>query len=112
MASTWFEPFNYIEWGENYKVYRLDETCGQAITRLIKLVRQSSASTRDWAILRLYKLFQIHGLTEEQCGEFAEALYTYVDNETGLPKTSILYNSSFLGLPKKDKEQVQRDYYN
>ncbi|WP_342719876.1 SIR2 family protein (plasmid) [Bacillus paramycoides] len=112
MDSTWLEPFHFIEWGENYRVYRPDEILGQAITRLIKLVRHSSVTTRDRAVLRLFKLFQIHGLTEEQCGEFADALYTNVDNETGLPKTSILYNSSFLRLPKKNEEQVQQNYYN
>ncbi|MDM5040964.1 SIR2 family protein [Bacillus sp. OR-18] len=112
MRSTWFEPFTFIEWGENYEGYGPNVNWGQAITRLIKLVRDSPEFTRDLALLRLSKLFKISGLTEEQCKEFAEALYNNIDNKTGLPKTSIMYNSNFLYLPKSDKEQVQRDYYN
>lgn len=108
----WFEPFGHIKWSDNYKVNLKDEAWDNAITRLIKLVRDFNNSARDNAIVRLNSLFEICGLTEEQCEDFAEALYSRTDKQTELPCTFRFFNSFFLRLPKKDEEQVKRNYYN
>ncbi|WP_095021692.1 SIR2 family NAD-dependent protein deacylase [Bacillus thuringiensis] len=107
----WFEPFTHIKWSENYKANRKDPAWSNDIKRLIRLVGNSKNSTRDNAIVRLSRLFEINGLTKEQCEEFTEALYCRIDQQTQLPCTLRFYNSFLLHLPKKEEEQVKQNFY-
>ena len=109
--SKWFEPFEFIEWNGKYKVTAPDVSWKKDINRLIDLVREAKIVTRDKAIQRLSELHTINGLTEEQCWEFADALYSCRNTDTGLPIANNYYNSVFLNWPIVEGVHIKELYY-
>ncbi len=58
---------------------------------------------RKKSILRLVKLYRLKLLNSKQCKNFADVLWNNVDQKTGLPTNTGLYNFSFLNLPHPQK---------
>ncbi len=106
------DPFLYIEWEENTFLSQDFErsTWSLPIRILIEIVRSGSPLARGHAALRLSKLHEISGLTIEERESFANALWSRVDPDTGLPSETLFYRFAFLKLPEVEEGQAKANF--
>jgi hypothetical protein len=106
------EPFGYIKWEENTHLpQEFDRsTWSLPIKTLIELVRSGSPLVRGHAAFRLSKLCEIDGLRLEEKELFANALWSRVAPDTGLPSETIFFKSTFLHLPELEVGQAKAKF--
>ncbi len=104
-VHSWPEPFEKIDTtrmsGSNNKVP--DRT----IRELIKLVRSSEPLVRSRASRRLVKLQYIGLMTQSQTSAFANALWSKVEESTGLPSVVRFTASDMLYMPETKGASVK-----
>ena len=110
--ELWDEPLRFIKWLPDTKLnLEFDRSAWAApITNLIRIVEHGSREARRRAVARLVTIYSIDGLTDEENGHFARALWSKVDPNTGLPSDTDFFDSSFLHLPEPN-EGVAKDLF-
>lgn len=99
------EPFGAINW---YYIKSLPEnyeraSCSKQIKELIEIVAKTDPDARQCAIMRLFSLYRLDGLTKEEKKGFAEAIWTFIDKDKKLPKVKNMPPISFLDLPEPEE---------
>jgi hypothetical protein len=107
--QLWREPFTYIDWDDGTQLNdKFDRTAwAPQITNLIRIVQDGTAEARTRAILRLAKLHEIKGLSADQKAAFGAALWTRLDENTGLPTHTGHHDFGLLHLPSPDPDRVR-----
>lgn len=108
MANDWPEPCMYV-WSQIAScLSRLDndDRWSAAVSALLHAAREGSTIARQRGIYRLATLHYTGLLTQGEQDRFGEALWQKVDDATGLPSDTGLYDSAFLRLPSPEPEQA------
>jgi hypothetical protein len=106
------EPFQDIKWEDNTHLSSgFDRSSWSLpIKILIEIVKSGNSISRGSAAFRLSKLCEIDGLTSEEKELFAEALWSRIDPNTGLPSETKFYNFAFLNLPEINVGQAKENF--
>ncbi len=101
VSDSWVEPMGYLRLsplalqacpsGSNWRA---------SIRGLIDQVRSGAPISRGHAVLRLATLYELGGLSEEEARDFGEALWSRVDESSGLPSVPTLLPEAYLALPQ------------
>ena len=79
---------------------------------LLKVTRQDTGEARARAVIRLEKCFEANIFSQAQREAFGLALWSQIDDKTGLPARTSYYPHAFLSLPSPDinaaKEAVKK----
>jgi hypothetical protein len=104
------EPFDF--YGLRTKIPKassLAGECGATLDRLIRLVNKGNLPiTRNRAAGRLGGLHKLGLLTPSQQSDFARALWSELDENTGLPANTDFYRFAFLALPEIKSGEAKR----
>lgn len=114
--QLWCEPFSEIHWPQNLRVPKAWDrsTWMGPVASLLQLVRTGTPQARERAIVRLDKLHQIGGLTEDEMKQFADGLWSITNERTGLPDHTGLKHAAILGLPSPQPDlatEALRTYF-
>lgn len=111
-SSHLSEPFGFIEW----KSIPLLPSGYDRTTWTIKLVnlfhnaKNGEPECRKRSLMRLFKIFQIGGLTEDEKRLFSDALWAKINPTTKLPESTYFFNSTFLQLPEPEQGIVKERF--
>lgn len=113
VPELWVEPLRYIIWSDNSTTKSdFDRTSwNEPIENLLRVIKLGTSETRDIAILRLGKIYEINALTEEENKSLASLLQEKVDLMMDFSNESKLYSYSFLANTdgKKIKNMLLSD---
>lgn len=106
------EPFQDIKWEDNTHLGSgFDRSSWSLpIKILIEIVKSGNSISRGSAAFRLSKLCEIHSLTSEEKELFAEALWSRIDTNIGLPSETKFPNFAFLNLPEINVGQAKENF--
>ena len=104
VSETWVDPIELMRWDYDQPLDAdLDKSSWDApVSRLIRMVRDGAFETRSRAAGRLAWLFSMGGLTDQQGEAFGDALWSRVDERTGLPSETYFLPRVFLSLPEPE----------
>lgn len=110
--ETWVEPFNYIGGRYDEKLGSdFDRSSWSApITNLIRIVRDGASEARKRALRRLDWLHAMGALTDDENDDFGQALWSRLDQNTGLPYDTPYHNLSFLRLPEPEPGRAEQNF--
>jgi hypothetical protein len=105
VSQTWVDPIELITWDYDEDLERgLDRSSWVGpIVKLTHMVRDGRPEARKRAVRRLAWLFRIGGLSDEESEAFGRALWSRVDEQTGLPSETALLAHTFLFLPEPEQ---------
>ena len=113
VMETWIEPFDHIIWLENCKLPQNFDlsSWNKPIDNLMKIVEYGHINARIRAIMRLFKVYSIRALTQEEEKKFADALWKIIDEKTGLPDfQNFLHNDIIFDLPEPQEGISEKKY--
>jgi hypothetical protein len=84
-----------------------DHQWAACIDRLIQLTALKNLPVREGAALRLGKLYQLSFLSTDERTRYANALWAFLDPQTGLPVGTGVAVYGFLELPSPDQERAK-----
>ena len=101
---NWVDPIELMRWDYDQP---LDDDLNRSswevpIDNLTRLVRSGTFEPRKSAALRLSWLFDMGSLGDQQIEAFGEALWSRVDERTGLPSETSFLPRAFLSLPESE----------
>jgi len=97
--SEFINPFQCLELDKGLtKIWDKPTISKEKIEALLDQVSSDNPNTRKWATFILGRLHDLALLTDSQSIEFAEAIWSQVD-QFGLPSETVFYKSDFLNLP-------------
>jgi len=107
--QLWPEPFRYIEWVESI---RLDSNFDRSnwtkpVSNLMKIIESGVPEARKRAILRLIRIYEIGGLSNDEIKDFGKVLWSKIDPDTELPSDTSLSYAFFLTLPEKEEGKAK-----
>lgn len=111
--GNWVDPTELIRWDydqppEDY----LDQSSWEVpIDNLIRMVRSGTFEARRRAALRLSWLFDIGSLGDQQIEAFGDALWSRVDERTGLPSETSFLPRAFLSLPEPEPGRTKDAFH-
>ncbi len=100
IESEFVEPFDYINWSEDYKLsdsFNRD-SWDVPISKLLNVAASGTDNVRRRAITRLNVLNDIDAFTKYEKEEYEKALWAKIDDETGLPMNLNIYEFGFLSI--------------
>lgn len=106
----WVEPCEHIRWTPNFKMPTAFDRSGwdAAVENLLRIARVGEREARDRAVSRLGVLYQIDGLTANETAEFARAVWSRTDPQTGLPaETHFTTWGLLLSLPSPNLDEAK-----
>ena len=110
-AQGCLEPFVYLEWKNNFSLpNNFDRShWSEQIQNLIEQVNSQNTQVRQDATLRLGKLYEIQGLTQQESEDFADALWSRSNSDQELPNgfTENFRKVYFLCLPEQQLGQAK-----
>jgi len=105
------DPFVYLEWRNDfYLPNNFDRShWSEQIQNLIEQVNSQNPQVRQDATLRLGKLYEIQGLTQQESEDFADALWSRSNSDQELPNgfTENFRKVNFLCLPEQQPGQAK-----
>lgn len=110
--EMWVEPFTYVDWDRDEKLEdNFDRSSWTAsIANLLRIVRHGEAEARKRAAVRLERIYDIQGLTDEESRDFGEALWSRTDDKTSLPSDTTFYLHAFLRLPEPETGRAKENF--
>ena len=106
------EPMEEIEWYKNYKLDpSFDRTSwSEPINILIDNIKNGNQDIRIMSFQRLAKIFNINGINDDEKIKFAEALWSRINPNTGLPSDSSDCSCNYLLLPEIEKGKAKERF--
>jgi hypothetical protein len=107
--QLWPEPFKYIKWigGAKLESNFNRSNWTKPISSLMKVVETGTPEARKRSVLRLIRIYEIGGLSNDEIKDFGKALWAKIDPNTELPSDTSLSHVSFLILPEKDEGKAK-----
>ena len=112
--KKWEEPLSRVRWIENHELkssFDRDHWT-KPISNLINIVKDGTPESRNVAVLRLKKVYEINGLNSTESKLWADALWRRIDPIKGLPSETTLSDSSFLLLPEIEEGIAKKKFHN
>lgn len=99
--ENWFDPFEYLPTRqyEDKHIFNKDEI-NDSLNKLIDFVKTGTKEDRKRATQRLYFVYYVGGMTDEQEKSFGQALWSQIDSTSGFPANTNIHKFLFLILPE------------
>jgi hypothetical protein len=107
IEERWTDPFALLGKRRAVRCFQRSSEWHSNWKRLINGVESEKASLRRSAFHRGHILFHLKCLSDQEIDELDRAIWSQVDDLTGLPKCSGFYLSAFLYLPKAKEHGVR-----